>query len=63
MHFKESKIMTFEEKGLNRFRVETTIEDPTSNPIHIKAIEHYDLIVEKGEWKIDNWSIEYKQTR
>ena len=60
MYFKESKIMNSGDGSLNRFRVETTIEDPTSDPIHIKAIENYYLIVEKGKWKIDNWSIEYK---
>lgn len=44
----------------SRFRVETTIEDPTANPIHIKAIEYYVLVVEKDSWRIDNWAIEYR---
>ncbi|MEJ2167865.1 MAG: hypothetical protein P8X90_20265, partial [Desulfobacterales bacterium] len=60
MDFKESRIVGSKRGNLNRFTVESTIDDPTANAIYAKVTEHYDLIVEKGEWKIDNWSIEYK---
>jgi len=60
MHFKESRIVRFESGILSRFTVESTIDDPTANTIYAKATEHYNLIVEKGEWKIDSWSFEYK---
>ena len=60
MHFKRSRILDTVDGDPNKFIVETTIEDPTSVPIFSKAIEYYDLIVENGEWKIDNWTIDYK---
>ena len=60
MHFKRSRILDAVDGDPNKFIVETTIEDPTSIQIYTTAIENYDLVVEKGEWKIDNWSIEYK---
>jgi len=60
MHFTSSEIVQAADGGLRKFRVETTIEDPTSHPITVKATEYFNLIFEKDVWRIDGWSIEYE---
>jgi hypothetical protein len=59
--FKNPKIIGKKKKnGKITLTVTVSTEDPTSTPILGSAIEHYDMIMENGEWKIDNWSIKYK---
>jgi hypothetical protein len=59
--FKNPKIIgKKKQNGKITLTVTVSTEDPTSTPIFGSAIEHYDLVMENGEWKIDNWSIKYK---
>jgi hypothetical protein len=59
--FKNPKIIRKKKtNGKITLTVTVSTEDPTSTPIFGSAIEHYDMVMENGEWKIDNWSIKYK---
>ena len=40
--------------------MDTKIEDPTSDQIFGTAKERYEMILENGKWKINDWTIEYK---
>jgi hypothetical protein len=59
--FKNPKITGKKKKnGKISLTVTVSTENPTSTPIFASAIEDYDMVMENGEWKIDNWSIKYK---
>lgn len=64
MRYYDSKIInTKERKRKFILKIATSIEDPTSTAIYLSAIENYAMVMESGEWKIDSWSIKYKNKK